>query len=264
MALRYEFLMHGILAVAALHLSTLQTARKTELLQAAMRLENVAIPSFRRLLSSNNSENIRAVFAFAGFVVPYMLAMSGSHDSSNCIPSLDNKHPHWFHSLRGLIMLLVRTQDDLAQGPLSPLLTKCAPTDYGRNPEDIHFVRIQKLLQSTTLSSGSDEKDLAACLGALDGLRRIAASICSQCNTALKVAPLYAWPGTVSQHFLELLHQRKPETLVILAHYCVLLKRVNSCWYFEGVGEKLLGAIDKELSEDWKHWIEWPLKQPIK
>ncbi len=173
MALRYEFIMYGILAVAALHLSTLQTARKTELLQAAMRLENVAIPSFRRLLSSKKSENIHAVFAFAGFVVPYMLAMSGSHDSSNCIPSLDNKHPHWFHSLRGLIMLLVRTQDDLAQGPLSPLLTKCAPTDYGRNPEDIHFVRIQKLLQSTKLSSGSDEKDLAACMGALHGLSKL-------------------------------------------------------------------------------------------
>jgi hypothetical protein len=74
---------------------------------------------------------------------------------------------------------------------------------------------------------------------------------------------IHVWPGTVSQRFVELMDERRPEALVLLAHYCVLLKKVNSSWWLQGVGERLLMAIDRELGSEWRPWIEWALEHPM-
>ncbi|KAF8860826.1 hypothetical protein BDZ45DRAFT_724324 [Acephala macrosclerotiorum] len=259
----YDFLMKGILAVSALHLSTLQssTIRRKELVQSAMRMENLALPAFRHFLSLGRPDDIHAVFAFAGFVVPYMLAVSGS--TPNQIPSLDNRHPHWFLSVRGLVRLLEKIWPQLMRGPFVLLLERALVTDeYGINPDDVHFVKVYQILQPKPSSSSNDEKALAVCRAALDELRRIGALPCLACGTVNKVGATYIWPGTISQEFIELLGQRRPEALVIFAHYCVLLKRVNYLWFFVGVGTNMLKAVEKELGVEWKPWIEWAVRQP--
>lgn len=263
MAFAHDFLLHGILAISALHLSTRQTSRKTELLQSAICSENLALPAFRESLSREKSQDIHAVFAFAGFVVPYMLAMSGSFDSPDCIPTLDGKHAHWFLSLRGVIALLAKAWGQLAQGPLSPWFAPSDPIeDYGINPDDIHFVKAYAILQSTDSPQTPDEKALSSCQKALDELRRVAALPYSPCQTVNHVAAALIWPGTITEQYILLLDQRRPEALIVLAHYCVLLKRINSCWYFDGVGKNMLGQIDKLLGEEWKPGIKWALEVP--
>ncbi|CZR69101.1 uncharacterized protein PAC_19002 [Phialocephala subalpina] len=259
----YDFLLQGVLAVSALHLSTLQTStvRRTELVQKAMRLQNLALPAFRHSLSLGNPDDIDAVFAFAGLVVPYMLAISGS--SPNQIPNLDNRHPHWFHSVRGLVLLLGKIWEQLMRGPFVLLMKRSIVTDdYTINPDDVHFVELYQILQPRPSSSSHDVEALAACRGALDELRRIAALPCSVCRTVNRVGAVYIWPGTVSQEFVKLLDQRRPEALVIFAHYCMLLKRVNHIWCFVGVGTNMLRAVEKELDVEWKPWIEWAVSEP--
>lgn len=76
------------------------------------------------------------------------------------------------------------------------------------------------------------------------------------------MAPAYIWPGSVSQEYVQLVHERRPQTLVILADYCVKLKKINACWYLRGVGENLFAAIDEELGDQWKPWIQWAMSYP--
>ncbi|KUJ18497.1 uncharacterized protein LY89DRAFT_780563 [Mollisia scopiformis] len=264
MALAHDFLMHGVLAISALHLAKRQPPRRVELVQSAMRSENLALPAFRKSLATQNSRDTHAVFAFAGFVVPYMLAISGSYGIQDWIPTLDGTHPHWFYSLRGVIALLGKTWGELAQGPFSVWLARSIPPeDYSINPDDVHFAKVHEILESTASSSVADEKELESCRKALDELRRTAALPYAPCKTVNKVSAAWIWPGTISQHYMELLNRRKPEALVVLAYYCVQLKRINSCWYFEGVGQNMLEAIDEQLSEEWKPCIEWALRQPV-
>ncbi|KAF2249380.1 hypothetical protein BU26DRAFT_317700 [Trematosphaeria pertusa] len=264
LALSHDFLMRGLLALSAVHLATLQPHRSLQLRRRAATAELTALPSFREHTSTTKSENIHAVFAFAGFLPPYLLAQSGWLDAPRGrIPSLDDDRPHWFLFIRGLTGLLARSLPEIAKGPFGPTLTRTvAPVDCSRNPEDSHLAEVYPLLQPTASSTPTDKEALSVCRGAIDELRRVAALPYSPCRTLEARAMAYIWPGSVSHDFVNLLHSRRPEALVILAHYCVLLKQLNWCWYLRGVGDAMLGAIDHELGDRWRHWITWALDYP--
>ena len=63
---------------------------------------------------------------------------------------------------------------------------------------------------------------------------------------------------------MKLVYERRPEALVVLAMYCVLLKQADWVWFLRGVGVKMLVAIEEELDTDWKPWIQWALEQPCR
>lgn len=264
LALSHEFLMQGLLSISALHLSTLQPARHIELIRQATMAEHKALPSYRQFVSDNKPDKIHAVFAFAGFLVPYLLSVSGWLDTPvGRIPSHDDPLPHWFYVLRGLVSMCAQSWFELANGPFSPLLVRTiAPVDCNRNPDDVHLVNIYGLLEQNTRPTSEDVKTLLLCRAALDELRRVAALPYSPCKTLDTTAVVYIWPGSISEQFVLLLHQHRPEALVILAHYCVMLKRVNSCWYLKGVGSSMLIAIENALENEWRPWISWALAQP--
>lgn len=262
MALSHPFLMHGLLAISALHLSTVQPDRRLELARRAAISEHLALPSFRDFVSHGNAENIHAVFAFAGFVVPYVVSGT-SFTPGGAIPCLDDDKAHWFFAFRGQLHMLVRSWEELARGPFSPLLVRRRPaTDYSDNPEDIHLAKLHGLMQPDHCSSEKEIETWAVCGIALDELRRVFVLPQSPSRSKTMIA-IHVWPGTVSERFVQLIHQRQPEALVVLAHYCVLLKRVDSCWWLKGVGTRLLEAIDEELVSNWRQWIQWALDQPV-
>jgi hypothetical protein len=66
----------------------------------------------------------------------------------------------------------------------------------------------------------------------------------------------------VPDAYLRALTRRRPEALIILAHYCVFVKRLDWVWYFRGAGSALLASIESELGPVWRPWIAWALERP--
>ncbi|KAF2680915.1 hypothetical protein K458DRAFT_434162 [Lentithecium fluviatile CBS 122367] len=266
LAFAHPFVMHGIFAISAVHLITLQPNRRLELTRRAVEAEQAALPSYRQLVASNDPKSIHAIFAFASFVAPYLLAQSHLMGVPNGrIPDRDDEHPHWFLVLRGVVCLLVKNWSELSQGPLKSLVRHIDPVDCDRNPEDAHYTKLYRMLEPTLSSTAGDREALSHCRLALDELRKIAAYPFSPRNTLDAMESSYApmvWPGVVSDRFINLVYERKPEALVILAHFCALLKKLNSCWYLRGVGISLLGAIGAELGGLWESRIAWAVAQP--
>jgi hypothetical protein len=265
MALQHDFLMHGILALSALHLSRMQPShtRKLKLTVLASTHEQAALPSFRKHISQNlnfNNDTCDAVFSFSGFVIPFILASESS--STSRIPGLEDGAPHWFHAIRGLMALLSGNWSTLAQGPYAPLLAGTgtpAPDiiSYANNPHDSHLVQVQQLISSYDFS---DTQDYVPCQIAMDELRRIL----STCKTTWGFkAAFVLWPAAVPPEYIRLLHVQHPIALIILAHYCVLLKKIETVWYLRGLGLNLLSSINKVLEPKWRPWLEWPMEQPI-
>lgn len=54
-----------------------------------------------------------------------------------------------------------------------------------------------------------------------------------------------------------MIYERDERALVILAHYCVLLKKVDHVWYLKGLGKGLLESIWEVLGEEWRPWVRW-------
>jgi hypothetical protein len=75
---------------------------------------------------------------------------------------------------------------------------------------------------------------------------------------------LRIWPMKLTPSFLSLLstdHQPHPAALILLAHYCLVLRRLDGCWYFCGGARKLLGSILRRLSARWRRCVEWPVRE---
>ncbi|KAF6817511.1 C6 zinc finger protein [Colletotrichum sojae] len=72
-----------------------------------------------------------------------------------------------------------------------------------------------------------------------------------------------AFPATVSKRFIELLEERRPRALVILACFFALLKGYESAvWWLEGVSRReVMGIVSQfEATSPWWAHLEWPVK----
>lgn len=264
LAFSNDFLMHSMLAVSALHLAHLQPQRKSELTRRASIAESKALSYYTRSVSLEDPTRVHAALAFGGFVAPYIMAQSeGTEASVGRIPSLNDTNPHWFHAIRGVVQLAIKAWTDLIEGPFGPLITRAEePVLPEDNPDDVHLVKIYKLLDQSKQTTAADARVLAVCRDALEKLRRVAAVPHSHAKKLGPLAVINVWPGIIPWEFLLLLHERRPEALVILAHYCVLLKQLNSNWYLMGVGEQMMLAIEEALDTRWNPWIQWAIEQP--
>ncbi|KAK3367721.1 Upc2 protein [Podospora didyma] len=66
------------------------------------------------------------------------------------------------------------------------------------------------------------------------------------------------WPVRVPRTYIDLLNQRQPEALVILAYYAVLLNRARDYWAVGGAGKFLIHSITDHLGAYWAEWLAWP------
>ncbi|KAI1329074.1 hypothetical protein F5Y16DRAFT_367348 [Xylariaceae sp. FL0255] len=82
-----------------------------------------------------------------------------------------------------------------------------------------------------------------------------------------RMAVVQEWLVRVPMDFVDLIGQRRPEALIILAHYAVLLHHARGFWAVGSAGRFLIQSITSYLGEYWFKWLEWPneiLDHPLK
>ncbi|KAH7413079.1 hypothetical protein BKA64DRAFT_719035 [Cadophora sp. MPI-SDFR-AT-0126] len=72
-----------------------------------------------------------------------------------------------------------------------------------------------------------------------------------------------SWTTLLPSRFCDMVENRVPQALVLIAVYCVILKRAEDLWWIKGKAESLLGAVRHELGNDgrWEGWLEWPIRE---
>lgn len=154
LALKFPFLMHGMLALSALHLATLQPTRRQELTNRASWNESQALPSYRSIMGSPNNNNVHAIFVFSGFVSQYSLAAFHCLDAVDRRPRVENETvdrlpefpPNWFHIIRGTSTMIYRYYMLLMRGPFGKVLTLLPdPIPFETNPDDIYLTALDPL-----------------------------------------------------------------------------------------------------------------------
>jgi hypothetical protein len=69
---------------------------------------------------------------------------------------------------------------------------------------------------------------------------------------------VFSWPLLINGQFVELLESRRPEAMLVLAHFAVLLHWCGKHWIFERLGACLLDSIMKAIGQGWERWLQWP------
>jgi len=84
-----------------------------------------------------------------------------------------------------------------------------------------------------------------------------------------------AWSTVTPDTYISLINQRRPEALVLLAHYCLLLSKIDTVWWLKGISRHLLRSVCKALEKvdslgavegserSWESWISWPLQELV-
>jgi len=250
--------MHGILAVAALHLAHLRPEmRELYLPQAHAHHEEglrKATPAFGQL----DHGNVSAIYIFSGLTLLYTfgspLGEAGISD--------------WIVLSRQTYSIIRYSSEKLFAGTLGPMFAAGVRrssiqdklSDEGLEvPQAEHL----KILFDRICETTADDWKREACRKAIDELHRVFRVVYSQPVATLEATDVYIWAYRITDEFLTLLTGQTQEALVIMAFFSVM-PQIFDCqkhWFLDGFSVHLISRIYSLIDEVHLPWIEWPLKE---
>lgn len=256
-AFRHDFLMRGILAVAALHLAYLRPDEQEQFRQLAIQHQHLALSSFRSIMSKMDESNCHAFFALSSLIVVFAFA---SPRASESLAFTENSQepPEWLPLIRGVHSILMSVWPWIKAGSLGGLLQDGFEQHTPRELSEAADAQFNQL--SRLCEAASSEPDvLDAYKTAVDELRNCFVKLYTKTPTECEVSIAFLWPVVIPQKFIAMLNSRSPQALIVLAHYCVLLHHLDGYWWKRGWTGHLIANIIRELDESWHSWIQWPL-----
>jgi hypothetical protein len=272
LACSHSFLKHGILACSALHLAYLNPSERQRYQFAAACHQNRALPAFRFAIANANENNCNALLAFSQLLIIHCFA---SEEPDEDLLLVRGKHelglPDWLHIIRGNCTIFKAIWQFIENGPLAPLKMEGIDGEHlAPVPETPEYARRLGGLLAAISFSGKNriaqkvtEGSLSPLPGALVELSRAfsKAQAARSRSVFTMWTAVYIWPVQVSQDYLDLLKDRDPAALILLAHYCILLEPLESHWYMSGYSKRLLSRIYNQLNQEWRQWLHWPLEE---
>lgn len=255
MAIKNEFLMHALLSISALHISSLRNADATYQL-AAERHHDKALISLRAALSENPERVGNALFAASCLVVIYAFACQTS-TSAHSITAVT-----WIPLTRGISAIIASCQTVVAEGELAPLLHEL----LGRESDEERPQLPQSLLALLVVGGGAPDPEELLDLevanvytAAVDLLREAWDTFW---GTKARIAAAFMWPTRMPEEFVRFLQERRPRALVILSYHYTMLKALDSFWWIKGRPAVEIAKIEALLGDEWrKGWLAWPIKR---
>ncbi|EEP80005.1 predicted protein [Uncinocarpus reesii 1704] len=230
-AMSHPFLMHGLLAIAALHLIDIcgdEGDNRRKYIELATRHQNLALASFRPQLSNITPSNCHAVFAFSSLIAALAFAFSKTAGNVRSGEPVEQVLQDFF-LFRGVEGVLNTFWEIIRKGKLGPLVRR--PSDLTcSQPISRDVINALDYLHDcngeTVTHISAEEK--AAYNHAIRELR----ISFERCPSSWET--VFRWPIVLPEAYLMHLKKRQPMALVILAHYCVILGRLDDCWWSQG------------------------------
>lgn len=96
------------------------------------------------------------------------------------------------------------------------------------------------------------------CIEALDHLRNLSSVGDAAESRSLRNITVFRWAVIVSSDFVKLIEQRRPEALIIIAYYGILIHNARDFWVFGDAGAFMIRSITRFLGSYWAQWLAWP------
>lgn len=251
------YLVNELLAFSSLHLSTQRPARRDFYHFHAAQLQTHALAIFNETNPEVTEENCLPLFLFSCVLGIHMLCDTLIYRESN----LDAFIPRFAHYLRlhhGSHTIIGQAWQLLNDSTLKPAF------DIGRSlyrrdgPLGVGYEKLLGLVVAASLGNELTEIYRQA-IETLQTCTNVADITDSETQKHLgAINGVITWPMLVKLEFSDLLGQGRPEALVILAHYAVLVHRFRESWLFADSGRFLIQEIGRCLGEEWEEWMAWP------
>ncbi|KAI8721726.1 Zn(2)-C6 fungal-type domain-containing protein [Fusarium sp. LHS14.1] len=257
------YFMNELLAFSALHLSSLQhsPALKTAYLLQATELQTRSLASFHAVIADIRDDNCTALFCFSlmiGIHTLYNAACKKSHFSEHIDGFIQFLEVH-----RGVSTIALQKRDIISSSEISPIAemmeifitAQRQPETMPNTPalnSPVDCNRLQDLITISREKLGPVA--FSSCLEAVQSLRQL----CDRSVRLGKPNSTYMflnWAHEITSDYTDLLKQRSPEALIILAHWAWLLHQESEFWAYGSAGRDLIEAIAEHLGSYWARWL---------
>ncbi|KAH8822054.1 hypothetical protein F5884DRAFT_110344 [Xylogone sp. PMI_703] len=259
---RYPYLLHGILAVSALHLQAItgntSESKRIHYTERAFTHQQLALSSYVPILHSIDDKTCHSIFAFSVILAGLELGFV-SHQGQAQYPQTDtylNNVIHIFDLLLGAVTVANAASAWIENCRSEPLAIPLKAVMERKNRP----VNSQMQDTLTALSAGirlahsiqiqrepeSAHQDLSIIYSSVIP-ELWNAFCCLGMREPDKFIGTIGWPAFVDSSYVSLLKQRHPAALVVLAYYGVILHSLDHAWWLRGVGSQLIRSIAVDI-----------------
>ncbi|KAF2470903.1 uncharacterized protein BDR25DRAFT_303505 [Lindgomyces ingoldianus] len=256
-AIKTPYLMDQIIAVSAAHMSTKRPDQENFYRDEATYLQTRALAIFNAGPITMSDDNCLAVFLFSILLAQQVLFDTLS-TRANLSTFLDKMVScltvcGGIRGIAGQSWQSIDAQFRRHDG-------RSTAEGWADQTEDdtsitTEFSRLDDLVDNTDLSASSRD----AYIQAVNLLQRLSSAAEGPQDSSLRCANLaLRWAVMVPSDFVRLVDQRRPEALIVLAYYAVLIYEARDFWAFGDAGEFIIQTITISLGTYWAKWLAWP------
>jgi hypothetical protein len=267
-AVKYPCLMHGLLALSALHVAHRFPADKRVWFPIAFRHQGRALAGLRSSLPNIDEHSCHALFALACMVFTISVSLSSGADilhPNESVPTEDLIEPLM------LVLGIQRVADAgmhwVWKGIMAPTLGDYElPKSAAVVVPDLietQLVLISDMIKAET----KDPTHEGSLLAALDGLKSTYKDVLyargSEGPEYLNPGYVWKWSNRVDTVYVGLLKESNPAALVIYAHFALVSDLLRYEWYLEGWAKRVVVGVSRVVDSRWKKVLEWPEQQLV-
>ncbi|KAF7532896.1 hypothetical protein G7054_g7526 [Neopestalotiopsis clavispora] len=268
LAVDHEFLMHGLLAVSAAHLAHTRPSFKDQYLPVAHQHHHRGLDLFQKLQVVEASsahvqclQEAKVTFILMNIVLSLALT-ERPHDARRNLDSFTD----WLVSLRSSFKSAHQFYNNVVENPenrIAALLRRAEDGPVELSSLDVGLETSLDLLDARNrisaekkTSSKVDREHISDAIAKTKLWMRL---VSLRPRNALFVASCAI---NLGDDFFRLVKQRKPEALIVMAHFLVPMYRIPQRWFWDGWFEGTIATIVEMLpDEEWRVHLRWVLEQ---
>ncbi|KAI1328836.1 hypothetical protein F5Y16DRAFT_368099 [Xylariaceae sp. FL0255] len=255
LATQYDYVLHQILCLSALHLRGAHPDQAQQLEEVAVEHQHKALPLFRDAINRQSKDETLALFACSTLIIPCTLA--AANDPLSLIVNEAGGPPDWLALLDGAVRITREVMHTLIESPLRPILGIFRQYDVlgiDDSPADRAIVGLIDVLPYPD-GRRDDYVRLMDLLRHFFTLSNRGPTKFDQKSAALR------FPSFFSQTAKHDLASKEPAALVLLAFWFVLLYRIEDRWWLKDRVHPVVQMIHELLAPEHRHLVKWPMEQ---
>lgn len=254
----FPFVLRGILALSALHLAYLRPEHHAYYVEKADFHHKQALQMVSTIMPDIDEGNAPAIYLFSSLTCLISCAKPRSADHFWMFGDRDLELLALF---RGTRFIISAAGDPIKFGPLAPIFKNGSIRSSTRNSRSTMNLSYLNDLRQLLKDNVQSTEELDFYFEAIHGLGKSFAMLEEQGYQNIQTADVFAWILELSDGYLCLLRQRKPEALVVFSYFCVITHSLEWAWWMQGLSIHMIRGIYHALDGEYHCWLQWPMEQ---
>ncbi|KAL4929210.1 uncharacterized protein BDV17DRAFT_262095 [Aspergillus undulatus] len=253
-AMRHTFLMHGLLALSALHLAVTSNGdMKEQYIRTSKAHQKQAVQGLDRIAGKLKQHHSNAAFTSSNIMMIFSFALPEIAGQTFGQSTIDDLYDVFF-STRKSGDVLSNIADWVGNGELKPLLQYDKATPKMPDTSRLAMMALTQLNANLARQDPCHDKDLYDTT-----IKHLSSSLDKVSRGGETMIVAFQWIFQVPAKYMDLFRERGPFALVVLAHYAVILHFLRRHWWMGEWGLRLIREIGQHLDADWRNRITWVL-----